>query len=206
MDSLALGAVLGLAIGAVPVPLLGLVLASSLRGGTRLTVITSIAPLLSDAVIVAAAVLVHAIMPSRLVAAIGIVGAVVVILHGADALIVSRRRDPVPRSAALRPPAIKANVVNLESPQPWLFWLTAGAPLIFVAQSSGGNQEAGAFIAAFFIGLVVTRVALGQVVASSRKRLPIKLYGRLLIASAVVLVLLGLVLVVRFTTIAFQIA
>ena len=133
MTWLAYGIGLGLGVGVTPGPLLALVLANSLRGGLRSGIITSLAPLSIDVIIISLSLTLMHVMPVRMVAVLGVAGGLVVIGIAADAVRVARHDDPVPQSAAMRRAFSESAIVYVLSPFPWLFWLTAGGALLSTA-------------------------------------------------------------------------
>ena len=60
----------------------------------------------------------------------------------------------------------RAVVVNALSPHPWLFWATVGGPIVVGAGAAGGA----AFIVAFYVMLIGTKVAVAALVESGRRR------------------------------------
>src|SRR4051812_26666214 len=125
MGELALGLSLGLGAGLAPGPLLVLVLDATLRRGFGAGARTATAPLVSDAPIVVLCVLVLGELRGRARAALPLAGAAFVGWRARDAL---RARPAAPRAG--RADIARAALVNALSPHPWLFWLTAGGPLL----------------------------------------------------------------------------
>ncbi|ONI84994.1 hypothetical protein ALI22I_31600 [Saccharothrix sp. ALI-22-I] len=82
MDALGLGLALGLAASISPGPLLVLVVTSALRSGWRAGALTACAPLLSDAVVVAATLLLLDRLPVRALGVLGVVGGAFVVWSG----------------------------------------------------------------------------------------------------------------------------
>lgn len=97
MDALGLGLALGLAASISPGPLLVLVVTSALRSGWRSGALTACAPLLSDAVVVTATLLLLDRLPVRALGVLGVVGALFVVHSGVQTI-----REA--RSASLRTP------------------------------------------------------------------------------------------------------
>ena len=131
----------------------------------------AIAPLLTDAPIVLLALLAVGALPGAGVRALGIVGGIAVMSFGFWELIAARRRSyagdaEVPVAGDLW----RGMVVNALNPLPWLFWVTAGAPLLVDAwaEAPGG---AVAFVVGFYGTLVGGKLVLAAIVASGRKRL-----------------------------------
>ncbi|MBB5954135.1 threonine/homoserine/homoserine lactone efflux protein [Saccharothrix tamanrassetensis] len=86
MDALGLGLTLGLAASISPGPLLVLVVTSALRSGWRAGALAACAPLLSDAVVVAATLLLLDRLPASVLGVLGVVGAVFVVWTGAQTI------------------------------------------------------------------------------------------------------------------------
>lgn len=159
---LALGLSLGLGAGLAPGPLLALVVRSTLRGGFSAGARTATAPLISDAPIVVACVLVLRELPEQALAALSLAGALFVAWLAWDALHADSSSGG---STDLR----RAVLVNALSPHPWLFWLAVGGPLLVEA----GHRSAVlavAFAAGFYITLVGAKVAVAGLLDAARRR------------------------------------
>lgn len=163
MDAVALGLALGLGAGLAPGPLLALMVAATLDRGFAAGARVAIAPLLSDAPIVALCALVLQGLPDEVLAGLSLAGAVFVAFLAYDAL---RGAEASPSAAAgdLR----RGVLVNVLSPHPWLFWITVGGPLLVGAAESSVATAAG-FLAAFYGLLVGCKVAIAAVVAAGRR-------------------------------------
>jgi threonine/homoserine/homoserine lactone efflux protein len=57
--------------------------------------------------------------------------------------------------------------VNFLNPNPYLFWLTIGTPILLRAHESGWAASVG-FLAVFYLGLVGSKCVLTVLVARSR--------------------------------------
>jgi len=154
---------LGLAAGLAPGPLLALVMAESLRGGAASGVRVALAPLLTDAPIIALSWgLAGSLDPqSPWLAALSLVGALVVAQLGLAQL---RAVLPETRSAAASGVLRRAAAVNLLNPHPWLFWITLGGPLL-AAASNESLWLAVAFLFVFYLLLVGSKVVLALLTA-----------------------------------------
>ncbi|MCE6998927.1 LysE family transporter [Saccharothrix sp. S26] len=111
MDALGLGLTLGLAASISPGPLLVLVVTSSLRSGLRSGVLTACAPLLSDAVVVTATLLLLDRLPARTLGVLGVVGAVFVVYSGVQTIREARSASlttPPPPTDAHASPGLAA--------------------------------------------------------------------------------------------------
>jgi threonine/homoserine/homoserine lactone efflux protein len=125
--------------------------------------------------------------------ALGIVGGGFVIWLGIEAL----RESPAPTEAAVGAASpqrdiLRGALTNVLSPHPWVFWITVGAPIL-AEQGTGGRV---AFLAAFYLLLIGTKVALAAILGVGRDRLVQgRGYALVLRASAVLLLATGAVLV-----------
>jgi len=199
LELLATGMVLGLAAGFAPGPLLALILAQSIRFGTREGLKVAAAPLLTDLPIVAAAtalVVAAATTADALLGAISLAGAVFVAYLGVESIrttgVEAGRPEEAPRSWA------RGALVNVLSPHPYLFWITVGAPTLIRAWREG-PLAAAAFLAGFYACLVGAKMLVAVVAGRSGGRLRGGAYravmvvlGALLLVFAVRLVIEGL--------------
>jgi threonine/homoserine/homoserine lactone efflux protein len=185
--TLAYAAGLGLAAGFAPGPLLALVIAQSLRNGTREGLKVAVAPLLTDGPIVALAVLLVAVVAEshrELLGAISLAGATFVAFIAWETV---RSMPPGPGAAEAPSRAwTRGAIVNALSPHPYLFWTMVGAPQLILAWRAGPG-EAAAFLAGFYACLIGAKAGVAALVGRSAGFLG----GR---AYRVVLVILGLLL------------
>jgi threonine/homoserine/homoserine lactone efflux protein len=174
------GASLGLSAGLSPGPLLSLVLAQAMTHGTREGVKVALAPLMTDAPILALAWLVLSRLEGRstLLGLAALAGAVVLSRYAWECL------SPQPSQAvdlATAPRSISRGVVaNLLNPHPYLFWLTVGMPTILTAARTG-TAAVVCFIAVFYAGIIGSKVGVAVLAGRFRPFLASRAY-RLLMA------------------------
>jgi threonine/homoserine/homoserine lactone efflux protein len=191
-----LGLGLGLGAGLSPGPLLALVITTTLARGFLAGVRVACAPLVTDAVIIAAALaLVHA-LPARATGVLGLVGGLFVVYLGVESL----REKPALVEAEPSPATElrRGALVNLLSPHPWLFWIAVGGPVLVSAWADGPAQAV-AFLVAFFALLVGTKVAIAGAVAGGRGRLSPTALHRAHRGAGLLLLVAGLALVLEFS-------
>lgn len=202
MDAVVLGMSIGLAAGISPGPLLVLVIATTLRSGWRAGALVACAPLVTDVLVVTAALLFLGNLPRVLLALLGVVGGLFVVWTGVGTIRDARRASLATRVAAggvdsavvaLR----RAALVNLLSPHPWIFWSTALGPLI-ITTGRHRPAEAVALGVGFYLTLVGAKIAVAVLVAGGRRRLNDAGYRRSLVAAGASLVVAGTVLAVEF--------
>lgn len=196
VESLAVGLAMGLAAGISPGPLLVLVIVQTLRSGVKAGVVTALAPLVSDAIVVAVTLLVLSRMPAWVLPAIGVIGGGYLIWiawetwQAATQPLDTDATMPLSSGAALR----RALVVNLASPHPWLSWGTVLGPLV-LATAKAGVGLAALFVAAFYLMLVGSKVALALAVARGRRMVTGGAYLWVMRGAAALLVVLALLLI-----------
>lgn len=171
LEFLATGALLGLAAGFSPGPLMALVLAQGLRFGTREGMKVAAAPLITDVpIVILATTLVGAAagVAAGLLGAISLAGAAFVGWLGWESIrttgIEAGRPDEAPRSWT------RGAVVNALSPHPYLFWVTVGAPVLIRAAGES-PLAAAAFLGGFYACLVGAKMILAIVAGRSGGRL-----------------------------------
>jgi threonine/homoserine/homoserine lactone efflux protein len=184
------GALLGLAAGVSPGPLLALVIGETIRHDRRMGILVALAPLLTDLPIVVAAVY----LLSRLAAYQTVLG--VISLLGAAFIGYlawhNIRSRPVELSATKgRPRSLQKGVLaNFLNPQVYLFWITIGAPI--VVRAAGSGAAAVLFFVAGFYGLLVgSKVGVAFLVQLSRGWLSGRAYLYLLRGLGVALLVLA---------------
>ena len=171
LEYLATGVVLGLAAGFAPGPLLALILAQSIRFGTREGLKVAAAPLLTDLpIVILATALVAAAAGTAggVLGAISLAGAAFVAYLGIESIrttgVQAGRPDEAPRSWA------RGALVNALSPHPYIFWVTVGAPILIRAWADG-PLAAAAFLVGFYACLVGAKMLLAVIAGRSGGRL-----------------------------------
>jgi threonine/homoserine/homoserine lactone efflux protein len=169
------GVVLGLSAGLSPGPLLALVISETLRYGVKAGIKVAAAPLLTDAPIVAAALLILArLSDMRTVLGIVSIAGAAYLAYLAWGSLTFRGVDPGAGSA--RPRSLRKGVIaNFLNPSPYIFWLSVGAPT--VVRASGRSSAAAVFfVTGFYVLLVGSKVLLAVLAGRSRRVLLSRLY------------------------------
>ena len=161
------GAVLGLAAGISPGPLLTLVVSETLRQNRKAGMAIAIAPILTDIPIVTGSVLVLTKLSEAgfVLGTISILGALFmgylayenITVKGIE---ISARQ---PKAASLR----KGIIANVLNPYPYLFWMTVGAPTVLKAFGAG-FLSAALFIGSFYTLLVGSKIFIVLLVDKSK--------------------------------------
>ena len=197
LEFLATGVVLGLAAGFAPGPLLALVLAQSIRFGTREGLKVAAAPLITDVpiVILATALVVAAAEAAGgLLGAISLAGAVFVTYLGIESIratgVQAGRPDEAPSSWA------RGALVNALSPHPYIFWVAVGAPVLIRAWADG-PLAAAAFLAGFYACLVGAKMLVAVIAGRSGGRIRGRGYRAVMVALGVLLLFFALRLAIE---------
>jgi len=168
MVSLLTGLTLGFSASLTPGPLLSLVISTTLArgffGGMRIAA----SPLASDLVIVPVSLLVVGSLPTWFTPALSLVGGLFVLWLGYR-MMAEARRTTIRDAATPRASNVEVGrgiLVNVLSPNPWLFWMTVGSPLL-VGYWRTGFWHALAFIASFYFLLIGGQVAVAAAIAGA---------------------------------------
>lgn len=186
------GAVFGLNAGITPGPLLTLVITESLRGGWPAGFRVCLAPLLTDTVIIAISLTVMAPLPPWGISVVSVVGGLVIIWMGWGA---ARSAPPAAAetAAAGEVSGLWRGVgINLLNPHAYLFWLTAGGPVLRDGLARFGAAGPLAFMAAFFLLLIGAKMVIAYGVSRGRRFLHGSGYRWALGCSGLALALFGL--------------
>lgn len=201
--ALGIGGSLGLGAGITPGPLLGLVIAETLRNGWRAGVSVALAPLLGDLFVIACCFLLLTQLPPVFFALLSFLGGLYVSFLGWETL---QTVPAAPVPTAVVPTAVvptaertgntwqslrKGLTVNLLNPHPYLFWLTVGGPLMMQSYTQSAFGAMVAFLGGFYGCLVGSKVLLAFLVHSGRVWLQDRGYRITLQLSGVLLFLLG---------------
>ena len=147
-----LGLSLGLAAGLSPGPLFFLVLREATRKGPRAGVLAALAPLITDAPVVAAAWLLAEGLPKEILRWVGVFGGGWLVYSGLSGLLRPEPKAKGPPEAA----SLKAGVLaNLANPHMYLFWFSVGTPLLAEL-----GPDAIFFLLGFYLTLVGSKVLL----------------------------------------------
>ncbi len=198
LTALVSGVLLGLSAGLTPGPMLALVLAQSLRHGSREGCKVALTPLITDPPIIAIVMVIAAKLAQvrALVGTISIAGAAFVLYLAWESF---RPARPESEAPAERPRSwFKGVVTNLLNPHPWLFWLTVGTAMLAKAVAQSW-LVAVAFLFGFYLLLVGSKVVLALLVGRSRDlmagrayRLVMRVLGVMLSVFALLLLWEGL--------------
>ncbi|RJP21108.1 MAG: LysE family translocator [Candidatus Omnitrophota bacterium] len=170
-----MGTVLGLSAGFSPGPLLTLVVSESLKYGKSEGMKVALSPLITDVPIVAATIFLLSRLPDIqiILGIISFAGAVFLIHLGWENI---RFGGMNLDAASVKPQSLKKGIVaNFLSPNPYLFWLTIGAPTAIKA-SDAGFLPPSLFLLGFYICLVGAKVIVAVVIGSSRQFLKSRIY------------------------------
>ena len=191
MREVLLGVTLGWAAGISPGPLTLLVVQAALRSGAMAGALVAVAPLVTDAPIVALSLVVASTVPDIALTALAVSGGIYLIWLGTVEWRSSTEEagEPGPGSHLRR-----GVVANALSPHPWVFWLTVGGPTAVDAWDRSVSSAVG-FIAAFFVVLVGVKIAIAVAVARAGEKL--SEHGRRLAArvGGVALVAVGVIVI-----------
>jgi threonine/homoserine/homoserine lactone efflux protein len=161
------GAVLGLAAGISPGPLLALVVSETLKHSRKAGMAIAITPILTDIPVVLASVYILTKLSKAgfVLGTISLSGALFmgylayenITLKGFEISVLQ------PKEASLR----KGIIANVLSPYPYLFWITVGAPTILKAFRAN-FLSAFLFVGGFYVLLVGSKICVALLVDKSR--------------------------------------
>jgi threonine/homoserine/homoserine lactone efflux protein len=191
---LTMGAVFGLTAGISPGPLLTLVISETLRHNKTEGVKIAVAPLITDIPIVLLTIFIVSKMASSdfVLGIISILGGIFIAYLGYDSI---KSRGIEIDIQNLKPKSIrKGIIVNILSPHPYIFWLMVGAPITVKAYQAN-PFAAFAFIIAFYVLLVGSKISIALVVDRSRAFLKNKVFIWTLRILGLVLMILAILLI-----------
>ena len=201
---LLLGISFGLSASVNPGPSLTLGISRALRDGPKAGMLVALAPLLTDAPIIAAATLLVGSLPHSVFGWLGVLGGGYIVSLGIRGWReASARQIDIAALSASRAKAddgslkslFQAMIVNFLNPNPYLFWGTAGGPNLVKAYAQHGLLGGAAFIGGFYLMLVGIRMLFAYLIGRNRNAFSPALYQRILQGSALLLVGLGGILV-----------
>jgi len=179
LTALVTGLLLGAVAGLAPGPLMTLVIAHSLQHGAREGCKIAVAPLLTDAPIIIAALLVvdRIAEVKPLLGLLSLAGGAFVIYLAIETF---RAQPPtIENHGSWHGSWLRGVLVNLLSPHPWLFWLTIGVVTLNRTLSVGW-WAATTFLGTFYLLLIGTKIGLALLVGRSRRLLTKRTYQTIL--------------------------
>ena len=165
---LSAGIALGLSAGFSPGPLSTLVITQALQHGAKEGFKVAVAPFLTDlpVILVSVFALTQVRDSQTILGLISIVGGIVLI-YLAYSSFKAKKIDLNVEGTRARSLG-KGTLVNISNPQPYLFWLTIGAPRVVDAWAQSPLTAAG-FLAGFYMCLVGGKMFLAYMAARSRR-------------------------------------
>jgi len=191
------GFVYGFGAGAQPGPFQMYVISLTLRNGWRRALPAAFAPLVSDAPIVLSALFLLTRLPDRVEFFLSVAGGLFVLYlaWGAWKSCQSFDETAIGASDAAERGILKAALVNLLNPGPYLYWGLVSGPILVTGWREAHVRGIG-FLCAFYGALVAT-TAVVIVVFGTVQRLGPKVARYLLGASAILLAGFGILQIWR---------
>lgn len=181
------GIVLGASAGFAPGPLMTLVLLQTLQHGTKEGCKTALVPLLTDLPVI----LLSLFLITR-VAGLNTFLGIISLAGGGFVLYLARQSFRAPKlnteGAVAEPRSLrKGFLINILSPNPWIFWFTVGAATFSKALALGW-QAAVVFLLIFYVMLCGIKSSIALVAGTSRAFLTGRAYRIILGGLGVALV------------------
>jgi threonine/homoserine/homoserine lactone efflux protein len=194
MKALLAGVALGAAAGFSPGPLLALVISATVQRGFGAGTRVAMAPLVTDAPIIAVTALAVGLLTEGVLTGLAVGGAAYLFWLGTRTVLHSRSVAlPGPGQAVAGRDLRRGVIANLLNPHPWLFWVTVGVPILVTAWDRSPIDGI-VFLAGFYVLLVGSKVAIAALVAAGRRRMTPRWYRLAVLASGIILLLAGLLL------------
>jgi len=167
MYYLAMGAVLGLSSGFAPGPLLTLVISETLQHDAKAGAKVALAPMITDLPIIILTLFFFSKLSNfhDILGIISLSGGIFILTMGYQSLCTRG----VEISLKKRKPKslIKGVLANATNPNPYLFWLSVGAPTMTKAINQN-IYVAAAFIISFYVFLVGSKIILALFIGKSK--------------------------------------
>jgi len=194
LEFLISGVIFGLAVGTSPGPLLALVFSETLKHRRREGIKIAISPLITDLPIVLLVLLIlsNLIKYSFVIGAISLFGACYLIYLGFENL---RVKISVFDVESTKEDALKRGILaNFLNPNPYLFWLSIGGPMIFESLDVHISATV-LFTLGFYSLLIGSNIGIALIVQKSKFFIESKYHLHVVRASGIALVLLALIFV-----------
>jgi threonine/homoserine/homoserine lactone efflux protein len=159
------GALLGLSAGITPGPILVLVITETLAGSVWNGVKVALAPLLTDAPIILVSVLILSQLShfETVPGVVALVGGLFLLYLGYESITAKApdTENTGPRRGSLK----KGVLTNYLNPNPYLFWVTVGTPLVLKGSETSYLNPT-LFIVGFFFCIIGSKI--GVAILTSR--------------------------------------
>ena len=168
------GIVFGLSAGLTPGPLMTLVITETLKQGIPAGIRIAVAPLITDPFIIAGSLLLLATFAHAMafIGVVALLGGLFVARMGYENITFSGFDASTTSQTSQLRTGVVANLLN---PNPYLFWLTVGGPLILKGSRSS-LLSAALFLTLFYGCLVGSKILVAAAVGHSRQFLQSKTY------------------------------
>ncbi|MFP4037157.1 MAG: LysE family translocator [Desulfobacteraceae bacterium] len=193
MEFLFMGVVLGFYAGIAPGPLLTFTISETLQYDVRSGMRVALAPIATDAPIIAIAVFVLSRVPAfhTVLGVMSLMGGIFVFYLGWESMRTRGVDLEIEKSKSRS--FIKGVVVNALNPHPYLFWFSVGAPIILKAVDRHRLAPL-AFVGSFYLLLLGSKMSLVVLVGRFKSFLSGKIYLYTMRFLGIVLWALALVL------------
>jgi threonine/homoserine/homoserine lactone efflux protein len=193
IETLTAGVILGTTAGFAPGPLLALVLNETLLHGWRAGIRVAIAPVITDAPIIALAIFLSIQFSDArlLLGVIALTGGSFVLWMGITSL--KRQASNVVPNDKMPKSLARGIITNALSPHPYLFWLTVGMPILHKATETSAILPM-VFILSFYLCLVGAKIVLAVLAGRTRGFLKGKSYRYLMKTLGLILCVFALLL------------
>ncbi len=190
------GIIFGLSGGLTPGPLFTFIISETLKYGTKEGLKIALVPIISDLPIILLTLFVISRL-SEINVVIGIIslsGAIYLIFLAMEGL---RFKGTVVDVQSQKPQSIrKGIIINLLNPNPYIFWLTVGAPTV-ISSAKFSNVAPVAFVGGMYLFLVGSKMVLAVLVGKSKLFLKSKIYIYTIRALGVILLVFVIIFLHR---------
>jgi len=179
---------IGFSAGVTPGPLQAVFLSYAIKGGWKKALPAAFAPILSDGPVVLLVLLVLNNLPENFLVALQIAGAIFLLYLAWDAFKAYRHHQEIEEVQTTNGwgTLLKATVMNILGPGPWLFWSLINGPNLLQAWEISPWWGI-SYISSFYGVFILTNIAL-IALFSSMRRMGEKVRRVLLLLSAILLV------------------
>jgi threonine/homoserine/homoserine lactone efflux protein len=188
------GIALGLIAGISPGPILTLVISETLKHNKKEGIKISLSPLITDLPIILLTVFLIAKLSvfHQVLGFISAGGAVFLLVLAYECIVF---KDIVVSSEPIKAQSLKKGITaNFLNPNPYLFWLTVGAPLLIKAYHEGLCSVA-AFIFGFYFCLTGSKIAVVMIVDHTKSLLNKKVYSYIIRILGLILIVFAIVFI-----------